>query len=171
MAWVRWIGGALALAFSVAVAAIALRPPAPTPEPAPLSDSAPLAEPSPIAEPARAPEAATPAQGVPTGQPMRLLEAIFEDQGSGQTWLRLRFVAPRIGEGAGRVPFSEAAADMEFLCRRVGLPVLERSGRPVVLIVVSLAAEETIFGESQPDVIQFFEAFRPESDDCIWEEY
>ena len=37
------------------------------------------------------------------------------------------------------------------------------------MIVVSLADRETEFGQSDPDVTQFFEAYRPVDNTCIWE--
>jgi hypothetical protein len=170
ISWVKWGAGAAALAFSLAVASIALRPPVDAPEPVPAPEPAPAPEVTP-AQPDPAEEAAV--QAVPSGQPVTLQEAIFEAQGDGGEWLRLRFIAPRIGADAGdaRVPFDAAADDLEYLCRAVALPVVERSGRPVTLIVLSLAESETRFGDAAPEITQYFEAFRPESGDCIWEEF
>jgi hypothetical protein len=38
-------------------------------------------------------------------------------------------------------------------------------------IVLSMSAQDIPFGEDDPDVLQFFEIFRPENSLCIWEEF
>lgn len=119
--------------------------------------------------------AATPAKAqevpieVPSGQPVTLQEAFLELQEDGGLWLRLRFVAPALAEGPGQVGFDVAEADMLHLCRSLGLSFAE--GQDVSLIVISLADRPVEFGDRMTDVVQFFEAFRPEDGDCIWDEF
>ena len=36
-------------------------------------------------------------------------------------------------------------------------------------IVISFASEVVPFGEAAPDVVQFFESYRPENGACVWE--
>lgn len=111
------------------------------------------------------------AQSVPSGQPVGLHEAILEPQPDGTHWLRLRFVAPQLGDGAGRIGPEAAQDDLDYLCRTVGLPVAERSGRDVSRVVISLSREEVAFGAAAPGVTQYFEAYQPAENDCIWEEF
>lgn len=102
--------------------------------------------------------------GVPSGQSVTLKEAFLEEQDDGAMWLRVRFLAPWISQNAAA--YDLAAADMAHVCRAV-LPVARGAER----IVVSFSAAEVPFGEAAPGVIQFFEMFRPDGDDCIWEEF
>ena len=111
------------------------------------------------------------ADPLPSGQMVELIESILEAQPNGDTWLRLRYLAPAIAPGPGAVGFDTAADDMLALCRRDGLAMLQESSAAIALIVVSLADRRLAFGTSDPDAVQYFEAFRPENDDCIWEEF
>lgn len=136
---------AAALIFSLLVAAIALAPPA-----------APQALPEGPLE-------------VPSKQLVTLQEAFFETQPDGATWLRLRFVAPRIGSGPGEYGFDVVEWDMAHLCETLGLPWAAEGGAS--LIVVSFASAPVAFGEADAAVAQFFEAYRPAGEECLWEEY
>lgn len=152
-----WLGLVLVLVLGLAIAGVALRSPAPpSPE-----------QPGPGRDDAAEPEFG----GVPTGQPITYQQAILEPQPGGEVWLRLRFVAPRIGEGAGGVPFAEAVDDMVFLCREVGIAVAGQAEPEVSRIIVSLSAEVTEFGRSYPDVVQYFEQYRLAGGECIEEEF
>ncbi len=158
----RWVAGAAVLAIALAAVGVALRPAG-----VPLFDT--QQPPAPDTIPPVGEDA--PGQTVPSGQPVTYQEAILEPQTDGEAVLRLRFIAPRIGEGPGRVPFAEAADDMAFLCREVGIAVAGRAEPQASRIIVALSAEETEFGRSYPDVVQFFEQYRIDGDDCIWEDY
>ena len=105
---------------------------------------------------------------VPSGQPVTLIEVLAEAQPDG-LWLRLRFLAPQIAaEGAD---FAVATTDMLHLCRAHGLPLLKSDYPDAMRIVVSLSDRRLEFGVSDPDATQFFEAYQPQSGDCIWEEF
>ena len=128
-----------------------------------------------VAALALAPRAA-PQEGLPEGplevpsrQLVTLQEAFLEEQADGALWLRLRFVAPRIGSGPGEYGFDVVEWDMVHLCEALGIPWAEAGGAD--LIVVSFAAEPVEFGLSTPDVAQFFEAYRIEDGECAWEEF
>jgi hypothetical protein len=112
--------------------------------------------------------AAAGAVAVPSGQPVTLDEVIWED-GDGAAVLRLRFLAPEIAAEGGTVGFEAAEGDMHHLCETVGLPLVAAEGRAVAQIVVSLADRPVPFGEADPAVTQFFDAFRPEAGSCVWE--
>ena len=117
-----------------------------------------------------APVAAVPVD-LPSGQEVTLIEALWEDQDAGLWWLRLRYLAPAIGGGAAQVDAEAATGDMLALCRRDALPMLETDSRTVEQIIVSLSAETVAFGTSAPGITQYFDAYRPENGDCIWEEF
>ncbi len=140
----RWAFAA-GVAFSILLAAIALAP---------------------RAEPQTLPEGPL---EVPSRQLVTLQEAFLEEQADGEIWLRLRFVAPRIGTGPGELDFNVVEWDMAHLCETLGLPLAAEAG--AALIVVSFASAPAAFGETDATVTQFFEAYRPEGEECAWEEF
>lgn len=106
---------------------------------------------------------------VPSGQPVEFLEVVRDLRGSrGLTW-RFRFVAPQIARDTGTVSFEEAAQDMDHLCREFALPRLPNIGPRPRQIVVSLSATPVRFGTTDPENTQFFEVYRVEDNQCIWE--
>ncbi|WP_306446833.1 DUF6497 family protein [Falsiruegeria mediterranea] len=107
---------------------------------------------------------------VPSGQPI-YLDNVLLDENPGELWLRFRFVAPKIGQTVGRVGYDVSAVDMDHLCETLAVPyVLQRELVPA-RVVISLSDKAVAFGESAPDVTQFFEAYRLENARCIWEEF
>lgn len=105
---------------------------------------------------------------VPSGQEVRLLDVIRDQQGPGGLTYRFRFVAPAIADA---VDFETAVDDMAHLCRTYALPRLPEIGPIPAQVVISLADRPVAFGEPAPEAIQFFEAFSIEGDDCIWEAF
>ena len=106
---------------------------------------------------------------VPSGQLVTLQEAFYEEQEDGALWLRLRFVAPRIGTGPGELGFDVVEWDMAHLCETLGIPLAVEVD--AALIVVSFAAAPVEFGVADSSVAQFFEAYTAEDGDCMWEEF
>lgn len=102
---------------------------------------------------------------MPSGQPLSFLEFISEDEAD---LVRFRFLAPEIGAG---VDYATAFPDFQFLCDEQVMPVLEANALTPRQIVLSMSAVDIPFGEDNPDVLQFFEIFRPENGICIWEEF
>ena len=47
--------------------------------------------------------------------------------------------------------------------------ILAEFGPAPEQIVISLSDRAVPFGESAPDVVQFFESYRIENDICVWE--
>lgn len=105
---------------------------------------------------------------VPSGQDMTLNEVLVDDM-AGETWVRFRFVAPKIGDLTGQIGHDVSANDMDHLCDKVALPYLAQEGLAAQRVVISLANADIAFGVSDPAITQFFEAYRPEADGCIWE--
>ena len=114
--------------------------------------------------------AATPALAidVPSGQPVELQEVLVE-QMDDETWLRFRFIAPRIARENGSVDYLQAEPDMTHLCTTLAIPYAAEYGLDGDVIVVSLADRAVEFGAANPDATQFFEAYRPRDGVCIWE--
>lgn len=107
---------------------------------------------------------------VPSGQPVILGEVLIDDT-QGATWVRFRFVAPQIGEGAGDVGYATAAGDMDHLCAHLALPYLAKYALEPARVVISLSDRPVPFGASDPQATQYFEAYRPANSACIWEEF
>ncbi|WP_233270493.1 DUF6497 family protein [Chachezhania sediminis] len=107
---------------------------------------------------------------VPSGQPVTLFEVLMDDT-PGQLWARFRFLAPKIGNAPGRVGYDVTAVDMDWVCNHVALPWLDRTGLEPERIVISFSDRELPLGETAPDAAQYFEFYRPDLTECIWEEY
>lgn len=106
---------------------------------------------------------------VPSGAQVSLMETLWQGpEEVGETLLRLRFLSPEIGAGQ---PYEVAAADMTHLCLSLAMPMMMESGRAADLIMISLAAAPSGFGETDPGLVQFFEAFRPRDGLCEIEDY
>ena len=105
---------------------------------------------------------------VPSGQAVTLSEVLI-DQQPGEVWVRFRCIAPEIARDGWSVSYEIAAPDMDHLCEHLALPYLEQYTLTPARVVISLSDREVPFGAPTPEATQFFEAFRPEGDTCIWE--
>ena len=110
------------------------------------------------------------AVGVPSGQHVTLHEVLVDAQEK-VTWLRFRFLAPQIAVGAGQVSYEVAGQDMLHLCETVALPYIDEFRLSGDKVVISFMDQITEFGQSDPDVTQYFESFRPENGVCMWDEF
>jgi hypothetical protein len=82
---------------------------------------------------------------------------------------RFRFLAPELQVHLDDLGYANMEADLAHLCesfaiKRIAIP------RPA-FIVISLAEAPTEFGSSNPDVMQVFEAYRPQGETCEWEAF
>ncbi|SEN41821.1 hypothetical protein SAMN04488012_10432 [Palleronia salina] len=102
---------------------------------------------------------------VPSGQPVEFHEVIRDAPGLGLAY-RFRFVAPDLARG---VTFEVAEADMMHLCTSYALPRLPNLGPAPNHVVISLSERQIDFGETVPDIVQFFEVYRPEGTACVWD--
>ena len=105
---------------------------------------------------------------VPSGQPVHLNSVLLDDN-PGELWVRFRFVAPKIGSTAGQVGFDVAAVDMEHLCQTLAVPYVARHNLTPARVVISLSDRPLDFGQSAPDAMQFFEAYRLDASGCVWD--
>lgn len=107
---------------------------------------------------------------VPSGQDVALNEVLV-DEVTNETIVRFRFVAPEIARDGGTVDYDTAAADIEHLCRHLVIPYLGEYALSPERVVISMSDRDVPFGEANPQATQFFEAYRLESADCIWEAF
>ncbi len=105
---------------------------------------------------------------VPSGQPVDLQEVLIDEVGT-ETWLRFRFVAPKISRDANGMDYETSVHDMGHLCEALAIPYALDFDLQGDVIVISLADRATEFGVADPDATQFFEAYRPVDNTCIWE--
>lgn len=103
---------------------------------------------------------------LPSGLEVTLQEVLWEDEAETG---RFRFIVPTIAApgGADGVMLD----DMLLLCRDFALPV-QRALRPGwAELVISFASEPSEFGVMNAEIVQFFEGFGIDGDDCIWSEF
>ncbi len=102
----------------------------------------------------------------PSGMAVTWLETVHGAPGPEGLTARFRFLAPAI---AGDVDFETAAADMLWLCETFALPRLSAIGPQPSQVVISLSDRDVPFGQTDPEAVQYFEAYRPAGERCEWE--
>ena len=107
---------------------------------------------------------------VPSGQPVTLNEVLIDER-PGEIWVRFRFIAPDIARDGGAINYDIAAPDMDHLCETMALAYLQQYELTPTRVVISLSDRVVPFGTPTPEATQFFEAYRPETTRCIWEEF
>lgn len=105
---------------------------------------------------------------VPSGQAITLSDVLL-DSTLGGLWVRFRFEAPQIAREGGGISQEQAAQDLDHLCATLALPLLQAQGIEPERIVLSLADRPVAFGEQDPAATQYFELYRSEAGNCIWE--
>lgn len=106
---------------------------------------------------------------LPSGQSVTLIETILNTPGPNGMVARFRFLAPQINPANGAVDLDTASNDIAWLCQNYALARVSDLGPIPSQIIVSLEDRAVPFGESDPEAVQFFEAFRIENGSCIWE--
>lgn len=111
------------------------------------------------------------AMKVPSGQIMLPYEFLWEDHmdegPKGEAWLILRFLSPEISKAGGRIKFEDAEKDIEYLCTKIGLPLVVATGA-VDQIIVNLMDQPIARGQSDDTVTQFIGAYRVDKGRCEW---
>jgi hypothetical protein len=106
---------------------------------------------------------------VPSGQPVTFVELVTDAEGiAGDTW-RFRFLAPQIAREGGSVGLDAALADIDAICAQFIAPLLTDRGVALGQVIISLADRPVPFGETVPEATQYFEAYRLEGGQCVWE--
>jgi hypothetical protein len=103
-----------------------------------------------------------PLVAVPSGSEVRYLDTITNVPGQDGLTYRFRFVSPTIDA-------DKAPDDMLALCNTFAIDRLPTTGPIPNQIVITLSDRPTLFGQLSPEVTQFFEAYRVENGQCIWE--
>ena len=104
---------------------------------------------------------------LPSGLDARLQEVVTDRRAGSGLIYRFRFVAD--GFEGGEAEFDRVTSDLEWLCTEYALPRIAEVGPRPGRVVISLADRPSVFGGHDPDVVQVFEAFRPEDGTCNWE--
>lgn len=108
------------------------------------------------------PAAAQPV-AVPSGLAVERIEVIWdEDLGLA----RFRFLAP--GIAAPGFDLRALRPDFDALCRQVAVPEVREAGPGWDEVVLSMSSAVIPFGQIDPDVVQSFEGYRLQGEDCIW---
>jgi hypothetical protein len=105
---------------------------------------------------------------VPSGQELELYEVLIDEVGP-ETWVRFRFLAPMIGQGADEKSFADVEGDFEHICTALALPYLDEYALTADAVVVTMLSRPVEFGVSDPEVTQYVEVFRVSAGLCIWE--
>lgn len=108
---------------------------------------------------------------VPSGQSVTLQDVIRDAPGPEGAALRFRFIAPAIARAGGTIDFDTAISDMLHLCQVYVVPRLGEFGPMPTQLIISLSDVAVPFGQAAPEATQFFEAYRIEGGDCIWEQF
>lgn len=107
---------------------------------------------------------------VPSGLSVQLIE-VLTDENPGEMWLRFRFLAPDLSRGSDSTGLEAAADDMDWLCRNLVLPYLEKYRLRPVRVVLSISDRPVPFGETNPEATQIFETYRVSGGECVWEAF
>jgi hypothetical protein len=105
---------------------------------------------------------------VPSGQPLTLIEVIWNEPGPAGTAVRFHFLAPEIAPGAS-IGFDTASSDMAALCDTYAVPRVIEAGATPDQIIIAMSDRVVPFGQTDPEATQFFEAYSLQGDTCVWE--
>lgn len=110
-------------------------------------------------------EANAPTVEVPSGRDLSLIEIVTNAPGPAGATARFRFLAPGLTSDEAET----AAADMQVVCDSFAVQRIDGMVPAPQQIVISFASAVVPFGEAAPEVVQFFESYRPDNGACVWE--
>lgn len=102
---------------------------------------------------------------VPSGRSLSLIDVITNAPGPEGATARFRFLAPDLSSEDAEA----AAADMQALCDTFAVERIDGMVPAPQQIVITFMSEAVPFGEAAPQVVQFFESYRPDNGACVWE--
>ncbi|MFN5997228.1 MAG: DUF6497 family protein [Paracoccaceae bacterium] len=102
---------------------------------------------------------------VPSGRALTLIDIVTNARGPEGATARFRFLAP----GLSPEEAESASVDMQALCDSFAIDRIDGMVPAPQQIIISFASEAVPFGEATPEVVQFFESYRPENGACAWE--
>ena len=97
-------------------------------------------------------------------------EVLFEPAGADETarkMVRLRLVAEELSDQES-FGFEAIESDFQALCEGEGLRIVAKFAPNAREIVVSVASQAVPFGESAPNVVQYFDVFNVVDGACVW---
>lgn len=104
---------------------------------------------------------------VPSGRALSLIEVVTNAPGTEGAAARFRFLAPGLTPDEAEA----AAVDMQALCDGYALPRTEGMVPAPRQIIISFSGKNLPFGQTAPDVVQFFESYAIGTGTCIWEQF
>lgn len=105
---------------------------------------------------------------VPSGQHIEFKQLIWSQESEIPN-ATFRFIAPEISRDKTGIDYDTAVGDILFLCENFALPrVLKEKSDGEIDLVISLSQLDLEFGEVNPEVTQFFEAFVVRDSVCNW---
>jgi hypothetical protein len=110
-------------------------------------------------------ETSGPKVEVPSGRALSLIDVITNAPGPTGAAARFRFLVP----GLGAEDAETALADMQAICDSFALPRTDGMVPAPQQIIITFMGAVVPFGQPAPEVVQFFESFRPENGACVWE--
>ncbi len=108
---------------------------------------------------------------LPSGLVVKEIETLLEPSGvptQSVDTIRLRYVAEMLAQD-DVWPFERIEGDFAQLCHSFGLKRRATSAPNAAHVIVSIASEPVGFGESVPQIIQYFDSYALVDDACIWE--
>lgn len=101
---------------------------------------------------------------VPSGLKVSLFDVIVE---ADPAIARFRFLAPDLTSN----DYEKVVDDFQFLCDEVASPALAQNNWGQGDVIISYSAAELPFGETAPEITQFFQPFSLNDNACQWEDY
>ncbi|MCV2869473.1 DUF6497 family protein [Defluviimonas sp. WL0002] len=105
---------------------------------------------------------------LPSGMVVTYLDTVHTAPGPEGLTVRFRFTSPDLST---RPADDGTLEDMTWLCETYALPRIAVTGPEPQQVIITLADRPVAFGAADPEATQYFEAFRPEGQTCIWEAF
>lgn len=85
-----------------------------------------------------------------------------------QDAMRLRFVSRQFAD-VQNFGFARVEGDLIYLCETVALPLRSRESAAPQRVIVSISSQPLAFGETAPNIVQYFDSFQVKGGTCIGE--